>query len=173
MPKRGLSRRRVIMLLLLGAGYLAVGGSLVSAAMARPAKWKGAHSSSAAKSVAEEGKTLKAGQFTWHPERSPKGAVAIIVSVPKQRAYVYRNGILIGVSTVSTDKKGHETPTSVFTVLEKAEEHYSSEFDDAAMPHMERLTWQGSRCMPASCRAIPRATAASGFPPNSPRTSTR
>jgi lipoprotein-anchoring transpeptidase ErfK/SrfK len=31
----------------------------------------------------------------------------------------------------------------VFTVLEKAEEHYSSEFDDAPMPHMERLIWQG------------------------------
>ena len=63
--------------------------------------------------------------------------------MPKQRAYVYRNGILIGVSTCSTGKKGFETPTGVFTILEKAKEHASSEFDDAPMPHMERLTWGG------------------------------
>jgi hypothetical protein len=35
-----------------------------------------------------------------------KGAVAIIVSVPKQRCFAYRNSILIGVSTCSTGKKG-------------------------------------------------------------------
>ena len=73
----------------------------------------------------------------------PDGPVAIIISIPKQRAYVYRNGILIGVATCSTGKKGYETPTGVFTVLGKAEEHYSNEFDDASMPHMQRLTWNG------------------------------
>ena len=70
------------------------------------------------------------------PNARQAGRVAIIVSVPKQRVYVYRNGILIGVSTCSTGKKGFETPTGVFTVLEKAEEHYSKEFDDAPMPFM-------------------------------------
>lgn len=63
--------------------------------------------------------------------------------MPKQRCFVYRNGIVIGVATSSTGKNGYETPTGVFTILEKAEEHYSSEFDDAPMPHMGRLTWQG------------------------------
>ncbi len=64
--------------------------------------------------------SFQPGQFSWHPERSPKGPVAIIVSIPKQLTFVYRNGILIGVSTSSTGKPGHSTPTGVFTILEKA-----------------------------------------------------
>jgi hypothetical protein len=148
MPKPRLvapSRRSVVTLLVLGAGFLAAPRILVGEAFAKARKRGGSARSgaSAAKAPSEDGKNLKAGQFVWHPERAPKGAVAIIVSVPKQRCFVYRNGILIGVSTCSTGKKGHETPTGVFTILQKAEEHYSSEFDDAPMPHMERLTWQG------------------------------
>lgn len=143
MPRRGSSRRTVVTQLLVGAAVLG-GGNLLFLATAGAArrKAKGSRSSGPA-TPAEEGKNLKPGGFTWHPERAPSGPVAIIVSVPKQRVYVYRNGILIGVSTCSTGKKGFETPTGVFTVLEKAEEHYSKEFDDAPMPFMERLTWQG------------------------------
>ncbi|HEU0018433.1 MAG TPA: L,D-transpeptidase [Methyloceanibacter sp.] len=85
----------------------------------------------------------KHGQFEWHPDRAPSGPLAIIVSLTKQRVYVYRNGIQIGVSTCSTGKKDHETPTGVFTILEKEEEHYSNLYDDAAMPMMQRLTWDG------------------------------
>lgn len=43
----------------------------------------------------------------------------IVVSLQRQRAYVYRNGVIIGVSTVSTGSEGRETPTGVFTVLQK------------------------------------------------------
>jgi hypothetical protein len=87
--------------------------------------------------------SMKPGQFTWHPERSPSGPVAVIVSLPDQRVYVYRNGIRIGVSTCSTGKKGHETPTGVFTILQKDKNHKSSTYDDAPMPNMNRLTWSG------------------------------
>ncbi|MBK8750386.1 MAG: L,D-transpeptidase family protein [Candidatus Competibacteraceae bacterium] len=87
--------------------------------------------------------TLKPGEFTWHPERAPSGPVVIIVSVPEQRAYVYRNGVRIGASTVSTGKPGHETPTRVFSILEKDQKHVSSTYQGAAMPYMERLTWDG------------------------------
>lgn len=86
---------------------------------------------------------LRAGEFVWHPEVSPRGPVVLVVSLPEQRAYVYRNGVLIGASTVSTGKKGHETPTGVFTILQKHEDHYSSIYDDAPMPFMQRLTWSG------------------------------
>ncbi len=118
-------------------------GSLITAALAKTKRGKSTKAPKAAKAPADDFKNLKPGGFAWHPERSPEGPVAIIVSVPKQRAFVYRNGILIGVATCSTGKKGHETPLGVFTILEKAKEHYSSEFDDAPMPHMERLTWGG------------------------------
>jgi hypothetical protein len=86
---------------------------------------------------------LKPGQFTWHPERSPDGPVAIIVSLPDQKVYVYRNGTRIATSTCSTGKPGHETPTGVFTVLQQDKHHHSSTYNNAPMPNMDRLTWSG------------------------------
>jgi len=86
---------------------------------------------------------LKPGEFTWHPERSPDGPLAIIVSIPDQRVHVYRNGIRIGVSTCSTGKAGHATPTGVFTILEKDKDHHSSTYNNAPMPNMNRITWNG------------------------------
>jgi hypothetical protein len=86
---------------------------------------------------------LKPGEFTWHPERSPHGAVAVVVSVPEQLVHVYRNGIRIAVSTCSTGKPGHETPTGVFTVLQKDKDHRSATYNNAPMPNMNRLTWDG------------------------------
>lgn len=88
-------------------------------------------------------KDLKPGQFVWHPERSPEGPIAIIVSIPDQRVFVYRNGIRIAVSTCSTGAPGHSTPTGVFTILEKDKNHHSSTYNNAPMPNMNRLTWSG------------------------------
>ena len=39
--------------------------------------------------------------------------------------------------------KGRETPAGVFTILEKRADHRSNLYDDAEMPHMQRLTWNG------------------------------
>ncbi|WP_421695954.1 L,D-transpeptidase [Aestuariivirga sp.] len=93
--------------------------------------------------MVEDISDMKPGQYTWHPERSPDGPVAIIVSIPDQRVFVYRNGIRIAVSTCSTGKPGHATPTGVFTILQKDKDHHSSLYDDASMPNMNRLTWSG------------------------------
>jgi lipoprotein-anchoring transpeptidase ErfK/SrfK len=67
----------------------------------------------------------------------------VIITLPRQLAFVYRNGVLIGVSTVSSGTKGHATPTGVFTVLQKKVEHYSNLYNAAPMPYMQRLTWDG------------------------------
>jgi hypothetical protein len=69
--------------------------------------------------------------------------VTIVVSLPLQRAYIYRNGVPIGVTTVSTGKDGYSTPTGVFTILQKEVVHRSNKYDDAPMPYMQRLTWEG------------------------------
>jgi hypothetical protein len=87
--------------------------------------------------------TLKPGEYWWHPEISPQGPLMILVSIPEQMMHVYRNGILIGRSTVSTGSKGHETPGGVFTILEKAQSHRSKTYNNAPMPNMQRLTWTG------------------------------
>ena len=86
---------------------------------------------------------LKPGQYWWNPELSPSGPVVALVSIPRQMIYVYRNGILIGRSTVSTGSKGHSTPGGVFTILEKKETHRSKKYNNAPMPYMQRLTWTG------------------------------
>ena len=86
---------------------------------------------------------LKPGEYWWHPEISPQGPLMILVSVPEQTMHVYRNGALIGRSTVSTGSKGHSTPGGVFSILEKKQTHRSKKYNDAPMPYMQRLTWSG------------------------------
>ena len=96
-----------------------------------------------AKQVIKEIHQLKPGEYTWNPEIAPQGPVAVVVSIPEQLVHVYRNGIRIAVSTCSTGKPGHETPTGVFTILQKDKDHKSSTYNNAPMPNMNRLTWKG------------------------------
>ena len=49
----------------------------------------------------------------------------------------------IGYTTVSTGKPGHETPTGIFTILQKDKDHHSSKYNNAPMPYQERLTYDG------------------------------
>jgi lipoprotein-anchoring transpeptidase ErfK/SrfK len=86
---------------------------------------------------------LKPGEYWWNPKVSPEGPVVVLVSLPLQTMHVYRNGILVGRSTVSSGSKGHQTPTGVFTILEKKKTHRSKKYDNAPMPAMQRLTWSG------------------------------
>ncbi len=86
---------------------------------------------------------LKPGEFVWEGAAVPAGPIVVVVSLPEQRAYVYRNGVRIGVSTASTGKPGHRTPTGVFTVLQKDRAHRSKTYNNAPMPYTERLTWDG------------------------------
>ena len=86
---------------------------------------------------------LKPGQFVWAPGIAPEGPIVVLVSLTEQRGYVYRNGVAIGYTTVSTGKPGHETPTGIFTITQKDRNHHSSVYNDAAMPYQERLTWDG------------------------------
>ncbi|WP_234990218.1 L,D-transpeptidase [Roseivivax lentus] len=93
--------------------------------------------------VYKEISALAPGEFTWHPERQPRGPVAVIVSLNEQLVHVYRNGVRIAVSTCSSGKPGHETPTGVFVVLQKDRDHRSSTYNNAPMPNTNRLTWDG------------------------------
>lgn len=94
-------------------------------------------------SVTDAAQRLKAGEFLWAPEVAPEGPVLLAVSLATQRAVLYRNGVPIAISTVSTGRPGHTTPTGIFTVLERDVEHYSSLYNSAPMPFMQRLTWGG------------------------------
>ncbi|MFA6229273.1 MAG: L,D-transpeptidase family protein [Rhodanobacter sp.] len=81
--------------------------------------------------------------FFWHPEIAPSGPLVMVVSLNEQYLYVYRNGVAIGASPISSGRPGYETPTGVYTILQKEREHRSNLYNDAPMPFMQRLTWDG------------------------------
>ena len=62
--------------------------------------------------VSPETVTLKPGEYVWEPERAPEGPLLIVASITEQVAYVYRNGIRIARSSVSTGRPGHRTPAA-------------------------------------------------------------
>ena len=86
---------------------------------------------------------MEPGQFVWDEDRAGDGTIEIVVSLPQQLAYVYRDGRLIGVSTVSSGQPGYDTPTGTFAILQKNRDHRSNLYDGAPMPFMQRLTWDG------------------------------
>lgn len=84
-------------------------------------------------------KPLKPGGFWWAADAPSDGSVEVVVSLEDQKAYVYRAGQLIGVSTISSGKDGKETPAGIFPILEKKRTHFSRKYDNAPMPFMQRL----------------------------------
>jgi hypothetical protein len=86
------------------------------------------------------------------PSSSPKEATApreagepimAIVSIKTQQVTFYDADGWIVRAPVSTGVKERETPAGVFTVVEKDKDHHSSMYDDAWMPNMLRITWNG------------------------------
>lgn len=116
---------------LVGTVALAMAGAVVA---------QGAKKSSA---VDADVLALKPGEFIWDGDISPSGPMTVVVNLDAQRAYVYRNGVRIAATTVSSGKKGHRTPTGVFTILQKNKDHKSNLYNNAPMPYMQRLTWDG------------------------------
>jgi L,D-transpeptidase catalytic domain len=75
--------------------------------------------------------------------RAPGEPIMAVVSLREQRITVYDAHGWILRAPVSSGQKGRETPAGIFSVLEKEAEHYSNLYDDAYMPHMQRITWSG------------------------------
>jgi ribosomal protein L14 len=69
--------------------------------------------------------------------------IMAIVSIKSQQVTFYDADGWILRAPVSTGITGRETPAGVFAVLEKNKEHHSSLYDDASMPNMLRITWNG------------------------------
>jgi lipoprotein-anchoring transpeptidase ErfK/SrfK len=69
--------------------------------------------------------------------------IMAIVSIKSQQVTFYDADGWIFRAPVSTGTTGRETPAGVFAVLEKDPDHHSSLYDDAWMPNMQRLTWNG------------------------------
>jgi hypothetical protein len=69
--------------------------------------------------------------------------IMAIVSIKSQQVTFYDTDGWILRAPVSTGTTGRETPAGVFAVIEKNKDHHSSLYDDAWMPNMLRITWNG------------------------------
>jgi lipoprotein-anchoring transpeptidase ErfK/SrfK len=58
------------------------------------------------------------------------GDVHLVVSIPKQRAYLMMAQQIVIDSPISSGKRGHTSPTGHFTVLEKDPNHHSTIYGD-------------------------------------------
>ena len=129
---------------------LAVSGSLALSMTAAPARAmietpeaKAAAADAAADAHADMVATfgvdsMKPGQYLWDEEVT-EGQPRVIVSLSNQMAYLYRGDRLAAVTTISSGKPGNDTPTGYFPVMEKKVMHRSRKYDNAPMPHMQRL----------------------------------
>src|SRR5258707_2725819 len=75
--------------------------------------------------------------------RTASEPIMAIVSLHNQRITVYDANGWILRAPLSSGQKGRETPAGIFSVIQEEEEHYSNLYDDAYMPHMQRVTWSG------------------------------
>ena len=69
--------------------------------------------------------------------------IMAIVSIKSQQVTFYDAEGWILRAPVSTGTTGRETPAGVFAVIEKDKDHHSTLYDDAWMPNMQRITWNG------------------------------
>jgi lipoprotein-anchoring transpeptidase ErfK/SrfK len=94
--------------------------------------------------VAEFGPlNLKPGEYKWVADIPATGDTSVVIDTLKQLFYVYRDDKLIGVATVSTGRKGKETPLGFWKVLTKKVKGYSRKYDNAPMPYMQMYDSKG------------------------------
>jgi hypothetical protein len=86
---------------------------------------------------------LRPSEFRWIRSADPAIPLAIVVSIPRQQLFVVQGSELLAISSVSTGRRKHATPTGEFVILEKRRRHFSNLYDNAPMPFMQRLTWGG------------------------------
>jgi len=82
-------------------------------------------------------------QTVMTAQRQASDPIMAIVSIKSQHVTFYDADGWILRAPVSTGTTGRETPAGVFAVVEKNKDHHSTMYDDAWMPNMLRITWNG------------------------------
>lgn len=94
--------------------------------------------------VAEFGAlALKPGDFRWVAAMPAEGEAKVVIDLMSQLFYVYRGDMLVGVSTISSGKKGKETQLGFWAVRTKKVRGFSRKYDNAAMPFMQMYDEKG------------------------------
>ena len=86
---------------------------------------------------------LRPGQFRWVTDMPKEGEAKVVIDLLTQRFYVYRGDRLVGMSTISSGKKGDETPLGFWKVFRKQVKGYSRKYDNAPMPYMQMYDEKG------------------------------
>jgi lipoprotein-anchoring transpeptidase ErfK/SrfK len=86
---------------------------------------------------------LKPGQYRWRDVPASAGEERVVVSLADQMVYLYRGDTLVAASTISSGKSGRDTPTGIFSVLDKRPMYHSKKYDNAPMPWMQRIDQYG------------------------------
>jgi L,D-transpeptidase catalytic domain len=97
----------------------------------------------AAESLAEARSSRNERSLESVASRAAGEPIMAIISLHSQRITVYDAGGWILRAPVSSGQVGRETPAGIFSIIQKDAEHHSNLYDDAYMPHMQRLTWSG------------------------------
>ena len=83
------------------------------------------------------------GEYRWAATVPEKGETKVVIDLLTQRFYVYRADQLVGVSTISSGKKGKETQLGFWSVMLKRKLGYSRKYDNAPMPFMQMYDPKG------------------------------
>jgi lipoprotein-anchoring transpeptidase ErfK/SrfK len=121
--------------------FMAMGLTFAILAGANPAQAASA-AAIAAMPIEQAATELSPNQFVWKDNGSSE-PVSVVVSLMEQRAFIYRGSTMIAATTISSGKDGKDTPVGTYPILQKNAVHKSSLYDDASMPFMQRLTWDG------------------------------
>ena len=71
------------------------------------------------------------------------GETRVVIDLLTQLFYVYRGDQLVGVATISSGKKGDETPLGFWSVMLKKKKGFSRKYDNAPMPFMQMYDPKG------------------------------
>jgi lipoprotein-anchoring transpeptidase ErfK/SrfK len=117
----------------------------VATAKPLPYRWTQGNASEAYRdAVAAFGPlAMKPGEYKWAATMPQAGEPKVVIDLLTQLFYVYRGETLVGVATISSGKKGKETPLGFWTVMTKKKKGFSRKYDNAPMPFMQMYDPKG------------------------------
>jgi lipoprotein-anchoring transpeptidase ErfK/SrfK len=86
---------------------------------------------------------MRPGEYKWAADVPQAGDPRVVIDLLSQLFYVYRGDRLVGVATISSGKKGRETPLGFWSVKLKKKLGYSRKYDNAPMPFMQMYDEKG------------------------------
>lgn len=110
-----------------------------------PYRWTNGYSDKAREAAATtfDRTNLAPGEYLWAETIPTEGDTQVVVDLLTQTAFVYRGEQVVGMTTISSGKKGKETPLGFWSVLSKQKNYRSRKYDNAPMPFAQMIDDHG------------------------------